>query len=94
MKINVKISASLKTTSYFGSATNSHGCTNVAYMTNKKPAAKKTTKKPVAKKRAPKKVATAAAPKAPKPQPVAQVIYAGDVKNPTTKKKFFSWFRR
>ena len=90
----MRISTSLKTTSLFSSATNSHGCTNVIYMTNKKPAAKKTTKKPAAKKTAPKKVATAAAPEAPKPQPVAQVIYAGDVKNPKTKKKFFSWFRR
>jgi len=88
------IDSLLKATSSIGSARITHGCTKVAFMTNKKPAAKKATKKPAAKKQAPKKVVATTTPEAPKAEPAAQVIYAADVQNPKTKKKFFSWFRR
>lgn len=78
-------------------------------MTNKKPAAKKTTNKSAAKKPAAKKpkvvksvespvhvhTENVVAPEWSKPTPnVSNVVYAADVKNPKTKKKFFAWFRR
>lgn len=78
-------------------------------MTNKKPTPKKTTKKAAAKKPATKKpkavkatdssvhvhTESAVAPEWSKPSAtVSNVVYAADVKNPKTKKKFFAWFRR
>lgn len=69
-------------------------------MTTKKTSSKKTTKKAAPKKKAPaKKKPAAAKVKETVVVPVvkqepAVVIYAADVKNPKTKKKFFAWFRR
>jgi hypothetical protein len=78
-------------------------------MTAKKPT-KKTTKKTAPKKKAPakkaapkskpkaeavvnEKLATLATPVVEEPKH-GTVIYAADVKKPSTKKKFFAWFRR
>lgn len=75
-------------------------------MTTKKPSSKKTTKKAAPKKKAAAKKAPVKKKPAAKPvvkaveetvvvpiEKTATVIYAADVKNPKTKRRFLDWFK-
>jgi len=97
------------TTLPHSSAKNSHGCTNVVYMTTKKPTKKTVAKKP-AKKAAPKKatVKKVAPQKAtfsvssstetniikPETSSSGTVVYAADIKNLSLRDRVYNWFRK
>ena len=98
------------TTLPHSSAKNSHGCTNVIYMTTKKPTKKTVAKKPV-KKAAPKKAAPKKASPATvtvrldtsaatentvkqEPKNLGTVVYAADIKNLSLRDRVYNWFRK